>query len=92
MDHRSAPTAFLLTALLATPDSCETRETTGRVTAREIRISEPDTEGPAPIVLNAGTITLLDEKGHKAILSASGIRFYAPDGTLVAETPARAVP
>jgi hypothetical protein len=79
--------------LLAAPTSCEeTRETIGQVTAREIQIAEPDSQGPAPIVLENGSITLLDDTGHKAILSASGIRFFAPDGALLAETPARAVP
>lgn len=94
MKQRSAPTAFgTLVILLATFAVCaETRETIGMITAREIRVSEPDSNGPAPIVLENGTITLLDDKGHKAILSASSIRFFAPDGKLVAETPARAAP
>jgi hypothetical protein len=92
MEHRSAPTAFLLTALLATPDSCETRETIGRVSAREIEVGELDSTGHASILLNAPTITLTDEQGHKAVLSATSLRFFAPDGKLVAETPARAAP
>jgi hypothetical protein len=83
---------LLLTTLLAAPDSCETREMTGMLTAREVRVGDLDSNGPAPITLEGGSITLTDAMGHTAILSASSIRFFSPDGKLVAETPASAAP
>jgi hypothetical protein len=82
----------MLALLLLAPGSCETREIIGQITAREMRINDPDSNGPDSIVLNAGTIVLLDDKGRKAVLSATGIRFFSAEGKLVAESPASSPP
>jgi hypothetical protein len=92
MPPRASLILAILMLLVSAPTSCETSETTGRITSREIRINESEGSGPDSIVLRSGTVTLTDDKGRKAVLTASGIRFYSSDGKLVAETPAPTTP